>query len=236
MHARRLEIAAIIGTAERMSERIGDRFAGRGIANLAGELVALSRETAARLDRARQPRWTVRALVFVLIALGIGLVAVSASVAAQGSDIDGIEEWLAVTQNAVQDLVFIGIAVIFLVTTERRLERRDLLTGLQELRSIAHVIDMHQLTKDPDSTRHPDQATSHSPSRSLTRFELSRYLDYCSEMLSVTSKLAALYAQDSSDAVVLSTVREIQELTGVLSGKIWQKIMILDVFESSHPA
>src|SRR6185503_9684128 len=116
---------------------------------------------------ARQPRWAVRALVFVLIALGIGLVAVSASVAAQGSDIDGIEEWLAVTQNAVQDLVFIGIAVIFLVTTERRLERRDLLTGLQELRSIAHVIDMHQLTKDPDSTWHPDQATSHSPSRSL---------------------------------------------------------------------
>jgi hypothetical protein len=235
MHARRIEISAIIATVESVAERIGDRFAGRGITDLARELVEVARETEQRLERARQPRWALRALVFGLIVLGIAVVAVSASVVSQGTDIDGIEEWLAVTQNAIQDVVFIGFGVVFLLTAERRLERRDALAGLQELRSIAHVIDMHQLTKDPDSTFHPEGATAHSPSRSFSRFELSRYLDYCSELLSVTSKLAALYAQDSSDAVVLSTVREIQELTGALSSKIWQKIMILDAFEASHP-
>ena len=35
------------------------------------------------------------------------------------------------------------------------------------------------------------------------RFELSRYLDYCSEMLSLTAKLAALYAQNLPDPVII---------------------------------
>lgn len=62
----------------------------------------------------------------------------------------------------------------------------------------------------------------------MTRFSLARYLDYCSEMLSITSKLAALYVQYLDEALVLSAVNDIQGLTGGLSAKIWQKIMILD--------
>jgi hypothetical protein len=50
-------------------------------------------------------------------------------------------------------------------------------------------------------------------------------------MLSIVSKLAALYAQDSRDPVVLESVVGIQELTGTLSNKIWQKLVILDTFE-----
>jgi hypothetical protein len=47
-------------------------------------------------------------------------------------------------------------------------------------------------------------------------------------MLSITSKVAALYVQDLDDAVVLSTVSDIQSLATGLSAKIWQKIVILD--------
>ena len=64
--------------------------------------------------------------------------------------------------------------------------------------------------------------------RSLTKAELGRYLDYCSELLSLTSKLAALYAERLSDSVVLQAVDEVETLTTGLSGKIWQKIMMLD--------
>jgi len=70
--------------------------------------------------------------------------------------------------------------------------------------------------------------TASSPRRSMPRFELSRYLDYCSELLSLTSKVAALYVQDSQDPVVLDAVNDVETLTTGLSGKIWQKIMILD--------
>jgi hypothetical protein len=232
--ARRLEVDAIIVTAERLQARVEDRFAGRGISRLARELVLVSRETGARLDDLDRPRWGLRIAVGLVIVAGVVVLVVSATRISFGSEIDGIDDWLAVTQNAIQDVVFVGIAVIFLLTVESRLRRRGALAGLRELRSLAHVIDMHQLTKDPDSVMHPERRTAHSPDRTLDQFELSRYLDYCSEMLALTSKLAALYAQRSSDAVVLATVREVQELSGMLSSKIWQKLTILDLLEDHH--
>ena len=42
---------------------------------------------------------------------------------------------------------------------------------------------------------------------------MTRYLDYCSEMLSLTNKLAALYAQYLPDAVVIDAVNDIEQLT-----------------------
>ena len=92
-----------------------------------------------------------------------------------------------------------------------------------------HVIDMHQLTKDPSQLiNSAEQRTASSPARSLTPFQLTRYLDYCSELLSLVGKLAALYAQSTSDPVVLQAVNDIEQLTNGLSRKIWQKIMMLD--------
>ena len=58
--------------------------------------------------------------------------------------------------------------------------------------------------------------------------DLGRYLDFCSELLSLTSKVAATLVQDFDDAVVLAGVNEVEELTTGLSGKIWQKITILE--------
>ena len=47
-----------------------------------------------------------------------------------------------------------------------------------------------------------------SPERLLTGTQLGRYLDYCSELLSLTSKLAALYAQNLPDPVVIDALSE----------------------------
>ena len=231
MDARRLEASGIIATAETLAARIHDRFPERGISRIAEDLVALSHETEDRLARSVEPNWWLRAGAAACIALGGLVLALAASQVRHGSDITGIEEWLSVLQNGIQDVVFLGVAVAFLLTIEQRLRRRTMLAALHELRSVAHVIDMHQLTKDPDSARRPELATPSSPPRTLDRFALSRYLDYCSEMLSVTTKLAALYAQESDDTLVLGAVREIEAMAGALSSKIWQKIMIIDVLD-----
>ena len=72
---------------------------------------------------------------------------------------------------------------------------------------------MHQLTKDPSSIVLAGAiATGSSPRAPMSRFELTRYLDYCSEMLSLTSKLAALYAQNLPDAVIIDAVNDIEQL------------------------
>ena len=57
---------------------------------------------------------------------------------------------------------------------------------------MAHIVDMHQLTKDPERLLQGGPATPSSPQRTMTPFELGRYLDYSSEMLSMISKTAAI--------------------------------------------
>ena len=87
-------------------------------------------------------------------------------------------------------MVYVAVAVFFLVTIETRVKRRRALRAIHELRAIAHVIDMHQLTKDPEWVldRGRPRPASCAP-RTMSRFELSRYLDYCSEALSLTGKV-----------------------------------------------
>ena len=121
----------------------------------------------------------------------------------------------------------IGAAILFLVALEARIKRKRCLAAIHELRSIAHIIDMHQLTKDPDRLVLPGPDTKSSPHRTMTAFELTRYLDYCIEMLSLAGKIAALYIQHFEDSEAVAAVNDLEDLTSGLSRKIWQKIMVL---------
>ena len=139
-------------------------------------------------------------------------------------DIVGIAQGLDAMVNLV---LLAGGAIWFLVTAEQRLKRRRTMRALFELRSFAHVIDMHQLTKDPTVVLSGGKPTSASPERRMSQFELSRYLDYCAEMLALVSKLAALYAGATHDEAIVGAVNELEVLTSDLGRKIWQKIMII---------
>ena len=132
--------------------------------------------------------------------------------------------------------VLVGAALLFATTLDDRIKRRRSLRELHVFRSIAHVIDMHQLTKDPSSILDDGPPTESSPQRTMSKYELGRYLDYCSEMLSLTSKLAALYAQVLPDGVVIDAVNEIENLTANFSRKIWQKISIIESYSATSAA
>ncbi len=136
-------------------------------------------------------------------------------------------EFIQVLEAGINDVVLIAAGIFFLITLENRLKRKRALDALHELRSIAHIIDMHQLTKDPEYAFGRGTTTASSPQRKLAPAELARYLDYCSEMLSLTGKIAALYAQTFDDSVAMTAVNEIEDLTTGLSRKIWQKLMVL---------
>jgi len=69
--------------------------------------------------------------------------------------------------------------------------------------------------------------TPNSPRQELSRYELGRYLNYCSEMLSLAGKLGFLYVQNFHDPVANDSVNNLEDLTTGLSRKIWQKIIIL---------
>lgn len=247
---RELDCAAIVHTAERLSRRVGERFPGSGLSRVSLELLAVAREAEANLAALRRPNWWIRGGV------GLCLVLITAAVVGLFATADlpdsGVVlfDLLAVLESAINDFVFIGIAVFFLLSLEMRSKRARALSALHELRSLAHVIDMHQLTKDPQYLLAGLPATASSPERTMTRYQLARYLDYCTEMLSILSKLGALYMQDLADELVMNAANDVQSLTGTLSSKIWQKIVLVNaeagaeavvgqpvprVVEASHP-
>ena len=170
-------------------------------------------------------RATAAAVVVLLVALLVGI-SMRLNVNAEGI---ALPDLLQTVEAAINELIFLGAAVVFLATVEGRIKRQKALNAMRELRALAHIVDMHQLTKDPDRvvdgtfTRTPS-----SPQATMTRPELARYLDYCSEMLALNSKLAALYAQNLHDPVVLAAVDEVETLTTGLCAKIWQKLVILN--------
>jgi hypothetical protein len=224
---RQLDDDRIIETLERLRARILERFPSSSLARVSDELLAIARESSTHVAYLAKPSWPIRVSVGVAIAIMIAVVVTGAS---QIRVTVGTASWPELAQGieaAINDFVFLGIAIYFLLTIETRLKRRRALRALYQLRSIAHVVDMHQLTKDPEQLLTRAPATASSPSRAMTRVELGRYLDYCSEMLSVTSKIAALFVERFDDPVTLGAVNEIESLTTGLSRKIWQKIAML---------
>ena len=235
-----LDAKSIIKTVETLSKRIFERFPDAGLYQVSKELLDIAHQSKARAESIKEPIIWARAIYILLIAIIVATLVLSLiTFKAETSDYN-IFDFVQLLEAAINDIVLIGAGIFFLVTSERRIKRGRALKALHELRSIAHIIDMHQLTKDPEHLLSKFKLTASSPKRISDPYQLGRYLDYCSEMLSLTGKLAALYMQDFDDGVVLNSVNEIESLTSGLSRKIWQKLMILhsvtsDMDSSSIP-
>lgn len=229
---RELDATHIAATLDRLERRIHERFPDCGLGRVAGELIAFLSETRERVERMRRPNWFLRVGVALLLVTAAAILVpeiIKIQPRIESASQMGWSGLAQTMESILQNLVYVGIALFFLFTLETRLKRREALTALHGLRSVAHVIDMHQLTKDPELVLYaPEAPTPSSPKRVMTAFELARYLDYCSELLACTSKLAALHAQYLNDPTVLSAVNEVETLVGHLSMKVWQKRMILD--------
>ena len=227
-----LEPQQIVRTVQRLRGRINERFPGSGLGKLADTLVQVATSTVPRLRWVAEPhrplRFGVALLIVVILAMLAGLIITVLDQSSVTSRINDLPAVVQLLESIMNDVFLIGAAIFFLVTVEGRIKRRRALSALRELRALAHIVDMHQLTKDPDRFTQEGADTQSSPVRSMSRFELGRYLDYCSEMLSLISKIAALYIQNFDDPVVLAAVDEVETLTTGLSRKIWQKIMILE--------
>jgi hypothetical protein len=221
-----LNAAEIISTAERLTRRISERFPDFGLAKVATRLVEVARHTEAEARRLATPNIPIRIAVGLVILSGafafLFLVA-----ALRPTDVDAeVIPLVQAAESTMNIAILVGLGVIGLTQLEWRWKRRHALAALHKLRSLAHVIDMHQLTKDPGGERRADPTAS-SPQRNLSQAQLERYLDYCSEMLALIGKLSALYAQSHNDQLVGQAVNEIEVLTTNLARKIWQKIAII---------
>ena len=222
-----LDHRLISETVNRLRLRVHARFPESGLAGVATQLTDIAARASATSEWIARPITLLRVVVYALIGiivLGLGLTLWAVPLP-QGTL--QLAELIQLLESGINDIVLIVAAVFFLASLETRMKRDRALGSIHELRAIAHVIDMHQLTKDPEWILDRGSETGILPPRSMTPFELSRYLDYCTEMLSITGKIAALYIQKFDDSVALQAVNEVESVTTGLSGKIGQKLMIL---------
>ncbi len=225
---RNLSSDKILETIEMLGKRIEERFPNSKLKQVCDSLMDIARDSKAKAEWIDRPNYPLRIGIGAVMVLGFVALGFSLSLVELEESRISLGDLIVLFEATIRDVIIIGVAVFFLLTIETRIKRARALRALHELRLIAHVIDMHQLTKDPNAILNRTPIiTPSSPSRDMTPFELNRYLDYCSELLSLTGKIAALYIQGFRDSVTLSAVNDIENLTNDLNRQIWQKLIIL---------
>src|SRR5262245_2628648 len=103
-----LDPKMIVSTAEALERRIGERFPDAGLKQVAGELVAVARDAAARSARIRRPRLLLRTGVGALI-LGflvlVALIVGKLRVAEERLTLSGLIQTI---DALLESMVFIG--------------------------------------------------------------------------------------------------------------------------------
>ena len=223
------KIAETIGL---LKIRIEERFPTSSLARVCGDLRQIAKDADRTIEGIQQGHFGYRFIVFVFVALVLAFSALGLSRLDMRLRDMTITEMIPLLDALFNIVFLVGGAIIFLVSMENRAKRRKVIKAVNVLRCLAHVVDAQQLTKDPCYIHEKVIRTSHSPERNMDAFQLSRYLDYCSEMLSLISKVAFLYVQDYNDQSATNSVKDLEDLTNGLSRKIWQKIMSI---KTAHP-
>jgi len=223
-----LDAFEILRTGERLEHRIRERFPEASLSKLAARLVEITRESITQVQRLRRPNIPLRIGVSLLLATGFLTLVLALRNLHVNFSVTAFSELMQGAEATLGILFFLGTGVFFFVKIEDRLKRERTLRMVHKLRTVAHIVDMHQLTKDPEAVLTGAPPTASSPQRTLTEGELRRYLDYSCELLALVGKVAALYAEGLADPVILDAVDDLEDLTAGLIGKIWQKLMMME--------
>lgn len=222
-----LDADKIIATVDALARRICERFPGSGLCEVAEEFTKVAREARTDAVDLGRPNLRVRLVTMAILVAGFSLFGLVIKELHISAPVSEVVRLVQIIEPAANIAILMALGIAFIVRLESRWKQKQAMASLHSLRSMIHVIDMHQLTKDPNVLLGSVKPTASSPIRTMNEAELQRYLDYCSEMLSLTGKLAALYAQSVEDPAVIDTVNELESLSTNLTRKIWQKIMVL---------
>jgi len=222
-----LNFKKVISTITKLKIRIKERFPDSSISRVSQELHQTAIGAQSNLIEIAKPILWIRVGVVSAIIVFLFLFFYTISIFEWQLSKPNLAEVIQITEALINDILLVGAALFFLITLETRTKRKKVLQALHQLRSIAHVIDMHQLTKDPSVITGTHKRTANSPERTMTAFELQRYLDYCAEMFSLIGKIAALYSESLPEPEIVSAANDIESLCTGLSQKVWQKLVFL---------
>lgn len=215
----------LIKTCKALQIRIKERFPSASLNKTCKDFIDIAEDADKTSAAIKRPNYLIRSGSWICAVILL-LILVPPYIKLQVTTKDvNIADFFQMIDSSFNIIVVIGGIWFYLSTSEVRQKRKKVITAINKLKCIAHIIDAQQLTKD--SITLTSKKTANSPKRLLTDYELGRYLDYCSEMLSLISKIAFLYIQDFNDPIANDSVNDLEALTIGFSQKIWQKINTL---------
>jgi len=146
---RQLDATEIIRAITKLRQRIKERFPDRNLENVCASLLAIAKDSKEKIEWINTPNILLRMVVGLIVLAAILAFIASLRVVDISMSEMHLLDVVTLLEAGMNDLVLIGAALFFLFTIESRIKRNRSIKALNEIRSIAHVIDMHQLTKDP---------------------------------------------------------------------------------------
>lgn len=214
-------------TIHLLSKRILERFPESSLGKTCQDFYKFSKKSKENIEWIDKPFIVIKTVASIVIFITCILIVYSIS-KVNFQMKNTFSEIATVAEASINNIVLISAAFFFLFSLENRLKRKRAIKFINELRGFAHVVDMHQLIKDPQKINEKRVDTENSPKREMTKYELQRYLDYSSEFLSLIGKVAALYSQSLPDIEVVQAASEVENLCASITNKVWQKLIILN--------
>ncbi len=225
---REIRSEEIIKTVQSLENRIEERFPDSGLSKITSDLAEVAEDAAMRSEKIGRPNIAIRISSWGL-AVGISILIIWLLLHIPSlKKIPNAIDLIQAIEAGLASIVFIGASLIFLISLETRLKRKQAIKAIHELLSMAHIVDMHQLTKHPEVHLADLERTPSSPVRTYSTVELNRYFNYCIELLSLISKIGYAYVNRFTDAPTLNSVDQLGTLCHNLSTKIWQKIALVN--------
>lgn len=217
--------------AASLESRIRARFPTSSLLNNASWLRVLVGNAPSE-TRAYQRRFMALRLVFVVIALAIagGLIFAVYQLNLNYKPAS-LVDLAQLVESGINDVIFLSIGAFFLFRIEPWIKRRRMLLFLGRLRDLVHVTQLLQMHKDPERVVRPDdrstEVTPELGAIGTSAFLMGKYLDYCLDMLTLISAVAAFVGRDVTDKQLRDGVWEIEELCSTISAKISNKTLML---------
>ncbi len=213
-------------TLNTLSNRISARFPESSLLTLSKELTTTLDKIKNTIEILKKPDIKARIFFYcfcliLVVFFAFGIIKLCDSIKNENE----VNAYIQSMEAMMNTFLLIGGAIYFMYKYEERKKEKIILRKIKDLRIYIHVIDMHQMSKDPLSIS--SLSTQYSNKEMLTDYEMNRYLNYCCELLAITSKMAVLFANENTTERVSEAVHEIEMLSATLNRKIWQKIALI---------
>lgn len=221
MHDIRLIDTELHKTLNSIRDRLFKLFPNAGLVKTCSSLCDVAGESEIIVSWIKKPNYYIRISSYmVILFLIIPIIQTFRSLNIQTKDIN-VADFFQMIDAGFNTIILIGATILALTSYEVKQKRKRIIKAINQLRCIAHIIDAHQISKDPLTISDIDTKVSYD------EYLLVRYLDSCSDMLSIISKIGFLYAQDFNDHEALNASNDLEGLTTGISQKIWQKIRVI---------